>query len=125
MAEALPYGGGEMGFGEAIATCFNRYATFSGRARRAEYWYWILFGVLVGIAASILDALIVGSGSEIISILSSLGLLLPNLAVTVRRLHDIDRSGWWLLILPLPVVGAIVLFVFMCLRGTLGPNRFG
>jgi uncharacterized membrane protein YhaH (DUF805 family) len=114
-----------MGFGEAIRTCFNKYATFSGRARRPEYWYWVLFGVLVGIAASILDAVIVDTSSGVFSILSSLGLLLPNLAVTVRRLHDIDRSGWWLLILLLPVAGAIVLFVFMCLRGTAGPNRFG
>ncbi len=114
-----------MGFGEAINTCFNKYVTFSGRARRPEYWYWVLFGVLVGIAASILDVLLVGAHSGVFSGLASLGLLLPNLAVTGRRLHDIDRSAWWILIVLLPVVGAIVLFVFMCLRGTIGLNRFG
>jgi uncharacterized membrane protein YhaH (DUF805 family) len=114
-----------MGLGEAIGTCFSKYATFGGRARRPEYWYWVLFGLLVGIVAGTLDAIVFGSTSQVFSLLSSLGLLLPNLAVTVRRLHDIDRSGWWMLILLLPIIGAIVLFVFMCLRGTAGPNRFG
>src|SRR5437899_1756811 len=117
--------GGDVGFGEAVSTGFGKYATFAGRARRPEYWYWVLFGVLVGIAAGILDVLISGTNSGVFSVLSSLGLLLPNLAVTARRLHDIDRSAWWILILLLPIVGAIVLFVFMCLRGTAGPNRFG
>jgi uncharacterized membrane protein YhaH (DUF805 family) len=75
--------------------------------------------------AGILDAVIFGTNSGVFTGLSSLGLLLPNLAVTVRRLHEIDRSGWWMLIVFVPIVGAIVLFVFMCLRGTAGPNRFG
>ena len=114
-----------MGFGEAVSTCFSKYATFTGRARRPEYWYWVLFGVGVGIVATILDAIVFDTTSSVFSILSSLGLLLPNLAVTVRRLHDIDRSGWWMFILLLPLIGAIVMFVFMCLRGTPGPNRFG
>ena len=114
-----------MGFGEAVRTCFSKYVTFSGRARRPEYWYWVLFGVLVAIVAGILDAVIFGANSGVFSGLSSLALLLPNLAVTVRRLHDTDRSGWWMLILLLPFVGAVVLFVFMCLRGTAGLNRFG
>jgi uncharacterized membrane protein YhaH (DUF805 family) len=112
-----------MGFGEAIRTCFSKYVTFTGRARRPEYWYWILFGVLVAIVAGVLDALLF-TNSGVFSALSSFGLLLPNLAVTARR-HDIDRSAWWILIVLLPVVGAIVLFVFMCLRGTAGLNRFG
>jgi len=115
----------DMGFGEAVRTCFSKYVTFSGRARRPEYWYWVLFGVLVAIVAGILDAVIFGANSGVFSGLSSLALLLPNLAVTVRRLHDIDRSGWWMLILLLPFIGAVVLFVFMCLRGIAGPNRFG
>jgi len=114
-----------MGFGEAVSTCFSKYATFTGRARRPEYWYWVLFGVLVAIAAAILDGAIFDTTSSVFTGLSSLALLLPNLAVTVRRLHDIDRSGWWMFILLLPLIGAIVMFVFMCLRGTPGPNRFG
>jgi uncharacterized membrane protein YhaH (DUF805 family) len=120
-----PCGAGKMGFGEAIGTCFSKYVTFSGRARRSEYWYWVLFGVLVGIAAEILDLAVFRTTSGVFSTLSSLALLLPGIAVTVRRLHDIDRSGWWMLILLVPLVGAIVMFVFMCLRGTFGPNRFG
>jgi uncharacterized membrane protein YhaH (DUF805 family) len=66
-----------------------------------------------------------GTPSNLFSGLSSLGLLLPNLAVTARRLHDIDRSAWWILIMLVPIVGAIILFMFMCLRGTFGLNRFG
>jgi uncharacterized membrane protein YhaH (DUF805 family) len=114
-----------MGFGEAIRTCFSKYVTFGGRARRPEYWYWVLFGVLVGIVTGILDVVVFGTSSGVFSTLSSLALLLPGLAVTVRRLHDIDRSGWWIFILLLPIIGAIILFVFMCLRGTAGSNRFG
>jgi uncharacterized membrane protein YhaH (DUF805 family) len=116
---------GDMGFGEAIRTCFSKYVTFSGRARRPEYWYWVLFGVLVGIAAGILDFAVFSGSKGVFGPLSSLALLLPGIAVTVRRLHDIDRSGWWMLILLLPFIGAVVVFVFMCLRGIAGPNRFG
>ena len=76
------------------------------------------------IIANIIDYLILGN-SGIFSAIVSLGLFLPSLAVTVRRLHDTDRSGWWILIAFVPFVGAVVLIVFMCLPGTAGPNRFG
>ena len=112
-----------MGFGEAIGTCFRKYVVFSGRAQRPEYWYWFLFEVLVSILAAIVDYAIFGIG--LISTLTGVGLLLPSLAVKVRRLHDIDRSGWWMLIMLVPVGGLIILIVFACLRGTPGPNRFG
>ncbi len=114
-----------MGFGEAVATCFSKYAVFRGRASRPEYWYWVLFAVLLTIAAAIVDIVAFNYDAGVVSTLISLALLLPGLAVLVRRLHDIDRTGWWILIGFLPVIGTIVLLVFACTRGTTGPNRFG
>ena len=113
-----------MDFTTAITTCFHKYVDFTARAIRSEYWYWVLFVVLVQIVANIIDMIIFGN-SGIISAILSLALLLPGLAVAVRRLHDTDRSGWWILIALVPLVGAIILIVFMCQRGTVGPNRFG
>lgn len=85
-------------FGEAISVCFNKYATFSGRASRSEYWYFFLFCFLLGLATSIVDNVILGVGAELspINSLTALALFLPSLAVTVRRLHDRNRSGWWI-----------------------------
>ena len=114
-----------MGFGEAISTCFRKYAVFSGRALRSEYWFWVLFQVLLIIALSIVDGLVFGRPGGVLSSIASLALLLPSLAVGARRLHDIDKSGWWLLIGLIPFIGAIVLIVFFCQQGTEGPNRFG
>jgi uncharacterized membrane protein YhaH (DUF805 family) len=112
---------------EAIGSGFRNYVGFSSRASRSEYWYWTLFAVLVSIAAVAGDAALMGAQAGEISPLStiaSLALLLPGLAVSVRRLHDLDRTGWWLLI-NLTIVGAFVVLVWFCLRGTMGPNRFG
>jgi uncharacterized membrane protein YhaH (DUF805 family) len=106
----------------------KKYADFSGRAPRAEYWWFYLLTVVAYIVAMILDS-IVGAGGAggfgLLSIVVMLGLLLPSLAAGVRRLHDTDRSGWWLLIALVPLVGAIVLLVFWVLEGTRGDNRFG
>lgn len=105
-----------MGFTEAIQTCLQKYVDFSGRARRSEYWYFWLFTFLVAIAASILDAILgtgYGNGSGVIGTLTSLALLLPSLAVAVRRLHDTSRSGWWILIALIPIIGWIILIVFL------------
>jgi uncharacterized membrane protein YhaH (DUF805 family) len=110
-----------MTFGEAISDGFSKYATFSGRSSRSAYWWWILFYVLVVIAASILDAAL---NTVVIAGLVWLGFFLPNLAVLVRRLHDTDRSGWWVLIGLIPVIGAIVLIVFACLDSG-PPNKYG
>jgi uncharacterized membrane protein YhaH (DUF805 family) len=110
-----------MSFGEAIRDGFTKYATFSGRSSRSAYWWWFLFSVLVSIGASILDA---AAGTAVIAILVWLGFFLPNLAVLVRRLHDTDRSGWWVLIGLIPLIGAIVLIVFACLDSG-PPNRYG
>ncbi|SCE80988.1 DUF805 domain-containing protein [Micromonospora mirobrigensis] len=116
---------------DAVKSVFAKYATFGGRARRSEYWWFALFSWVVSILASVLDGAFgtrMGSGPSslgIIGLIVTLALLLPSLAVGVRRLHDTNRSGWWLLIVLVPLVGAIVLLVFFVMEGTRGENRFG
>lgn len=112
-----------MGFGQAVQSVLGQYAGFSGRARRAEYWWFTLFAVLVTVVAVVID-MVLGTYPAVYAI-AVLALLLPSLAVTVRRLHDTDRSGWWLLIALVPLVGGITLLVFDLIEGTPGPNRFG
>lgn len=116
-------------FGEAVSRFWSRYATFSGRASRAEYWWAILFNVIVGVVLSVIDS-IIGLGRsvgdvELLGGLYSLITILPCVAMSVRRLHDIGRTGWWVFIILLPVIGFFVLLVFHCIRGTEGTNRFG
>ena len=103
---------------QAIQSGFQNYVTFQGRAARSAYWYWTLFAVLAQVIAQ-------WALGETVSLLVSLVLFLPSLAVSVRRLHDIDRSGWWFLIWFIPVVGWIVMIYWACCKGTEGPNRFG
>jgi uncharacterized membrane protein YhaH (DUF805 family) len=116
-----------MGFGGAIATCFRKYVDFTGRARRAEYWWFVLFYCLLIGALTIVDVMVMSAraGGGVLSSLASLALFLPTLAVAVRRLHDTDRTGWWVLIGFIPLIGWIIYLVFVCQRGTEGPNRFG
>ena len=111
-----------MSFGEAIRSGFDNYVNFEGRASRAAYWWWVLFAILASIAANIIDAII---GAPIFSLLVGLGLLLPGLSVAVRRLHDTNRSGWWILIGLIPLVGFIVQIVFLAQAGNFGTNKFG
>jgi uncharacterized membrane protein YhaH (DUF805 family) len=118
-------GGASMGFGRAIATCFRKYAVFSGRASRSEYWFFVLFQLLLLIVLVIVDVLAFRGSVAVFTTLGWLILLLPNFAVTVRRLHDIDMSGWWILIAFVPLIGGILLLVWTCQRGTQGANRFG
>ncbi len=113
-----------MTFSEAVRYCLNNYVTFSGRADRPQYWWFILFNILVAIVAGIIDWILFGPDSRIIGALAGLALLLPTLAVAVRRLHDMDHTGWWILI-GLTGIGGLVLIVWFCFRGTDGPNRFG
>jgi len=88
-----------MNFGQAVSSCFSNYATFSGRATRSEYWYWVLFLFVGGICATVADGMIVGDmTTQPINSIFTLATFLPGLAVTVRRLHDVNKSGWWLLI---------------------------
>jgi uncharacterized membrane protein YhaH (DUF805 family) len=113
-----------MNFGQAIKTCLNKYATFSGRATRSEYWYFFLFLVIVNIVASVLDPTIFGD-MPVLYLIATLALLVPSIAAGVRRLHDTDKAGWWLLVGLIPVIGTIVLIVFFCQRGSVGTNQFG
>jgi uncharacterized membrane protein YhaH (DUF805 family) len=121
----------------------RRYAEFSGRSRRKEYWMFFLFVLIVSIVLGWLDSALGLGGSSssslatgekmggafaynagVLGTIFSLATLIPGIAVAVRRLHDTDRSGWWLLIV-FTIIGAVVLLVFFLLDGTRGPNRFG
>ena len=114
-----------MQFQDAIQSGFRNYVGFSGRAPRSEFWYWELFAVLAAIVAAILDSgFFPYSDVSPITAVTSIVLFLPGLAMAVRRLHDIDRTGWWVL-LALTIIGAILLIVWACFKGTSGPNRFG
>jgi uncharacterized membrane protein YhaH (DUF805 family) len=107
-----------MDFVTAIKTCFTKYVGFAGRAPRSEYWYFTLFAAVLSIALQTANL-------DQVAIFLSVVLFLPSLAVSVRRLHDIDRSGWWLLLFFIPLFGMIVLLVWAFNRGTQGANRFG
>ena len=101
----------------------KKYAVFSGRARRKEYWMFVLFYIIFGIILGIIEGIIGISG--ILTGLYCLALLIPSIAVSVRRLHDIGRTGWWVLICLVPIVGSIVLLIFMLLDSQPGDNQYG
>lgn len=103
----------------------RNYANFSGRARRKEYWYFVLVQMGLVIIAMILDAIIFNSEIGLFYIVVALGLFLPGLAVTIRRLHDTSRSGWWFLISILPLIGSIILLVFLASDTKLETNQWG
>lgn len=112
-----------MDFGEAIRSGFQNYATFRGRASRSEFWFWTLFAVLLTVAAGMVDAVLF-PGSNLAGLAVALLLFIPGLTIGVRRLHDLDRTGWWILI-GFTGIGLILLIVWSCMQGTAGPNRFG
>ncbi len=107
----------------------QNYVTFSGRAQRAEYWFFVLFNLLITFGLGMIDGVIGTfdpvSGSGLLSSLYTLAVLLPGLAVSVRRLHDTGRSGWWILIALVPILGFIVLIIFFVQDSEEGANRFG
>jgi len=111
-----------MNFKNAIKSGFKNYANFKGRAQRSEYWFRILFYLLVVVAGLVLESLVRGISLPIALI--HLGLIIPTISVFVRRLHDTDRKGWWWLVTLIPF-GGLVLFVWMCSKGTTDSNRFG
>lgn len=112
-----------------FVTALKNYAVFSGRSRRSEYWYFALFYVIFYLAAVVVDMMAGSfertSGIGVCTAILALALLIPSISVTVRRLHDTGRSGWWILIGFIPLVGALVLLAFMCQESEAGPNRFG
>jgi len=124
-----------MSMGDAIRTVLSKYATFDGRAARPEYWWWVLFYIVAIVATTIVDGVILGpvfgdgvfdpDAPQPLSGLLYLALLLPNLAVGARRLHDVGRSGWWLLLALLPVIGALVLIFWFVQPGDPGANEYG
>lgn len=105
-----------MSFGTAIKTCFSKYADFSGRASRAEFWWWALFGVVAYLVALFVD--------PVVFLVLILGMFLPTLAVSIRRLHDSDRSGWWYLLSFVPF-GGLILFIFYLQSSSTGVNSYG
>ena len=119
----------------AVKTVLGKYATFSGRASRSEFWWFTLAVLILSIIVSIIDGAVVApmlgfeafadEAGEPLRVIESLVLLLPSLAVAVRRLHDIDRSGWWYLIIVIPIIGPLVLLYWYIQPGTDGSNQFG
>ena len=111
-----------MDFGTSIKTCFSKYAVFSGRASRSEFWWFALFGLIGGIVTVVIDVMILGYSAEDngpVNIIFTIVTFLPYLAVGARRLHDINRSGWWQLI-TLTVIGIILLIIWWA---TVGENK--
>jgi len=101
----------------------KNYAVFSGRARRKEYWMFFLINIIISFVLGFLEGIVGGPG--ILGLIYALALLIPGLAVTVRRLHDTGRSGWWILVGFIPLIGFIVLLIFMVLDSVPGENDYG
>lgn len=128
MDTRMPAGGytRKVGMVEAFKLFFSNYINFEGRSNRGEYWWAFLAIILVSLVLGIIDGfLTAGGGIPILGLIFSLATLVPGIAIGVRRLHDIDKSGWWLLIGLVPVVGFLVLIYFLVQPPTQGPNRFG
>ncbi len=128
------------GFGWAVRTCFSKYATFSGRARRREFWYWYLFLFLTSFSITLLSILVAyiqymeaspyeyywdpGAWVSLLNTIWGLIIFLPNLAVTIRRLHDAGRSGWYFFLGFIPIVGGILLLIELCCD-SVDDNKYG
>lgn len=126
---------------EAVKSVFSNYTNFSGRARRSEYWWWVLAYVIISFVLGFIEGAVLGTGEAnmsmghggfnasfnggILTTIFMLASIIPFLAVAVRRLHDVDRSGWWMLIGFIPLIGTLVLLYWYVQPGTPGPNRFG
>lgn len=106
-----------MTFTESIKRCFAKYADFNGRARRPEYWWFCLFLFLLSVVTGVV--------SEALNVIVGLATIIPSLAVGARRLHDTSRSGWWQLLWIIPVIGWIVVIVFLAQEGESTDNQFG
>lgn len=128
-----------MDFQTAVRTCLRKYATFTGRAARSEYWWFVLFLILAQIVLNIIDTMMFGTGTFShgpgyarwvsnggpLASIFALATLLPALAAAVRRLHDLDKSGWWMLFVFLPLIGGLILLYHFVQPSQPGANRFG
>ena len=123
-----------MNFVEAVKSGYQNYVNFSGRSSRSAFWWWVLFQVIVSVVigavegggqASMGDGMMMSYSAGPIAMVWSLANFLPGLAVSVRRMHDIDKSGWWVLINLIPLIGFIIYIVWAAGKGTSGQNRFG
>ena len=106
---------------EHFVDALKRYAEFSGRADRTQYWMYVLVYIIIYVVLSLIDKLL---GSVVLALLFSLALLIPSISIGARRLHDIGRSGWWQLIALIPILGAIVLIVFY-VQASDDDNQYG
>lgn len=107
---------------EYFKLALQNYANFEGRSRRRDYWMFVLFYMIFYVCAVVVDAV---TGLGFIALIYALGLLVPSLSAAARRLHDTGRSGWWQLLMLVPLIGAIILIVFLALDSTPGENKFG
>ncbi|MFQ5437790.1 MAG: DUF805 domain-containing protein [Paracoccaceae bacterium] len=126
-----------MTFARSIKTCFSKYVTFSGRALRSEYWWFVLFFFIGNLVMTVLDSTLFGTvtttaggfsastDTPIFSVIFGLALILPSLSVLVRRLHDVGKSGWWYWIILVPIVGFILLIVWLASEGSKESNQYG
>ena len=126
-----------MGFGRAVSAYFTNYANFNGRSSRSAYWWVFLFNVIVAFILALTDQALglawtlqtaagpMSLGYGPIYSIYLVAVIVPSIALSVRRLHDRDQSGWWFLLVFIPLVGAVILLIWFCLPGTPGENRFG
>ncbi|WP_419907508.1 DUF805 domain-containing protein [Hoeflea sp.] len=124
-----------MTFTESVRTVLSKYFDFSGRATRPEFWWWILFVFILSLVLQLVDGAVIApvlgfaafspDAGNPLSLISSLALLIPGLAVSVRRLHDISRSGWWILIVLVPIIGLLVLIYWHVQPSAEGSNAYG
>jgi uncharacterized membrane protein YhaH (DUF805 family) len=118
----------QTGYIDAIKKGFKGYVVWNARSTRSEYWWWTLFVVIVTIVTSVIDNVLFSSdmmsGTGPLYLIATLALFLPGLSVLIRRLHDTDRTGWWVWIALIPIVGFIVLLVFVLLPSKMGPTRW-
>ena len=107
----------------------KKYAVFSGRARRKEYWFFVLFYIIIAIVLVMIDSMAgtisATTGMGLLSGIFALAMFIPGLAVGIRRLHDINKSGWWILIGLIPFIGPLILIIFALMAGTAGDNEYG
>ncbi len=115
-------------FANSVRICLQKYATFQGRAPRAEFWFFTLFVIIVGFTLGTVIGNLranVHANFQVVLVIFYLGIILPSISVSVRRLHDLGKSGWWCCLSLIPVIGWIILLVWFCNSGTEGDNRFG